>query len=295
MRDNVLGSVWSQDGNQFLPVSSIVSTIPMGEIYSVGRDGFGRIMFEKKDRILDQLYELPSSLAESIINEIKKFWGKKEVYNSFNLIWKRGILLHGNPGIGKTSITNLVINFFLKENGVVLYSKRASNLTEALPLFRERHPSVPLLVVLEDIDQYVDYDEEDLLALIDGENQVENIVYMATTNYFADLPDRISNRPGRFDIIREATPPSKEVRFQYFKAKFEFITADPLLVEKMINDSEGFTFSQLKEFIINIFCLETDYNEALERVKKFTFVDEPNNSDSPAKCGEVTCSMDSTN
>jgi len=55
-----------------------------------------------------------------------------------------------------------------------------------------------------------------VLNLLDGVKQVDNIIYIATTNYPELLEERILNRPSRFDRRFHIGTPSAEVRKFYF-------------------------------------------------------------------------------
>ena len=67
----------------------------------------------------DELCLLPGSKIEEILAEADSFWERKEVFKEYNFIHKRGILLEGPAGTGKTSIINLLCEKLVNSGGVV--------------------------------------------------------------------------------------------------------------------------------------------------------------------------------
>ena len=60
-----------------------------------------------------------------------------------------------------------------------------------------------------------------LLNLLDGKFQLDNVVFLATTNYAEDLAERVINRPSRFDVVYEVGLPDKMVRECYITKKLK--------------------------------------------------------------------------
>ena len=78
---------------------------------------------------------------------------------------------------------------------------------------REIEPDRKIILILEDIDNFINVDKAlltKLLQILDGSNKLDNIITIATTNYQEKLEERIANRPSRFDRRYEIGLPSKE-------------------------------------------------------------------------------------
>ena len=88
-------------------------------------------------------------------------------------------------------------------------------------------------------------------------NQLENIVYLATTNYPEQLEDRIINRPSRFDRRYEIGLPSYEVRLEYIKKK---VLDDNIDVEKWAKDTDDLSIAHIKELILSVLVYGVKYD-----------------------------------
>ena len=221
----------------------------------------------------DELYELPTAEIGEILTDIKAFWKKAELYKSYKLMHKRGILLYGDPGCGKSGILQLCMIHIIRElSGIVINIKNEDSIKayiEMVPKLRQIEPDRPLVVMIEDIDSVAgdsNYSTSVLLNILDGIKQIENVVYIATTNYPEKLEERITNRPSRFDRRYYVAPPSREVRKSYLLNKIgeNKITID---IEKWLDDTADLSMSHLKELFISVVLLDNKYENAIEHLK----------------------------
>jgi predicted AAA+ superfamily ATPase len=221
----------------------------------------------------DELYELPTVEIGEILSDIKSFWKKSDLYKSYKLMHKRGILLYGDPGCGKSGILQLCMMHIIKElSGVVINIKNEDSIkayVEMVPKLRQIEPERPLVVIIEDIDSVAgdsNYSTSVLLNILDGIKQIENVVYIATTNYPEKLEERITNRPSRFDRRYYVAPPSREVRKSYLENKIGNNETE-IDIEKWLDDTEDLSMSHLKELFISVVLLDNKYENAIEHLK----------------------------
>jgi hypothetical protein len=223
----------------------------------------------------DELYELPTEEISIILEDLRKFWAREEVYKKYKLMHKRGILLYGDPGCGKSGILQLCMKHIIDNvGGMVINIKDDEAVRGYMDLIenlREVEPNRPLIVIIEDIDAIANegsYVTSQLLNMLDGIKQIENVTYIATTNYPEKLAERITNRPSRFDRRYYISPPKKDVRLAYLKNKAESV--DPVFeidYNKWVEDTEGMSISHLKELFISVVVMENSYEDSIKSLK----------------------------
>lgn len=259
------------DNKIFKPVTKTQKTLPSG-MYRIhhGQEG---IYFAKEDFVTDELIKFNDSKSYFIVKEIEKFWTLKEKYSKYGLVHKRGFLLHGPPGGGKTSTIALVTESMINNNGLVFICQNMKSLEIAIKSVREVEKERKILVMLEDVDELLTLGQEHyLLNLLDGASQVDNVVYIATTNYPERLPERLKNRPCRFDYIVEIGYPSKEHRKIYLESKVGNSTFTDINGETydLSSLTEGFTFAHLRDLIASVYCLELPVKDTIQRLTQMS-------------------------
>jgi AAA+ superfamily predicted ATPase len=106
---------------------------------------------------LDNLI-LAADLKESLRVDVVRFYASKETYAGYRIPWKRGILLVGPPGNGKTHLIKALINSL---DVPCLYVKSFKNPCgtdhDAIrSVFARVRQTVPCILVLEDLDSLID-------------------------------------------------------------------------------------------------------------------------------------------
>lgn len=251
-----------------------VTKLPSG-LYEIKWDSAkGCHVMQRQKMNLDELYELPSEEIQSIIDDIQRFWEKKDVYKKYNFVHKRGILLYGDPGCGKSGIIQLCCkNIIEKEKGIIINIKDEEGVkefTEFIQTFRKIEPDRSIIVILEDIDSLAGedrYSTTKLLNILDGIKQIENVVYLATTNYPEKLQERITNRPSRFDRRFRVEMPTKEIRESYLKAKLSEEDLSRINLNEWIKASDGMSLAHLKELVISVIVMGKTFEESIESIK----------------------------
>ena len=267
---------WSILQNEtFAPSYVSIPQIPAGLYEITWSSSIQSHVMVKQKLNIDELYELPSPEIQSILSDIQLFWDKKTVYKEYNFVHKRGILLWGDPGCGKSGIIQLCIKKLIeKEKGIVINIKEEEdfkNFIEFIPTLRKIEPERPLIVILEDIDSLASedrYSTTKLLNILDGVKQIENVVYIATTNYPEKLQERITNRPSRFDRRYKVEMPSNEIRRSYIKNKLSDQDISNIDIDRWVKETDNMSLSHLKELIISVVVMGKDFDEALNSLKE---------------------------
>jgi len=253
-------------GRKFYPIQESSPLLPAG-YYTTSEDRMGHHL-EKKSNDISEFLRFEGSPAEVIIGEFKSFWDKKELYNKMGEVHKRGFMLWGPPGGGKTSISSIIINDFIdRDNGIVI-EYDPEHTMQTYEDFRLVEPNRKVMIVIEDIDTWCGHDgiEYSLLQFLDGNIKYSNTIILSTTNFPERLPDRLINRPSRFDRVTYIGMPSEGERKHYIDSKAK--TSDDKMKEKMLKDTNNFTFAHIKELILSIEVFDLDYKETLKRLNK---------------------------
>lgn len=233
--------------------------------YRIGRDDFG-LFLSRIDILSDDIVELPEASHMRVLEGIRKFWASRARYIKHGLIYKRGVLLWGPPGGGKTVTSQLLMNEIVeKHDGIVLLINNPSWAVEVLQFLRAIEPQRPIIAVLEDVDEIVrEHSEHSLLAMLDGEHQIDNVVYVATTNHPERLGARIVNRPSRFDERIKIGMPSAAARLAYLRKACGSLD---IPLDQWVADTEGLSIAHLRELVVAVVCLEQDYSVVIERLR----------------------------
>lgn len=222
------------------------------------------LRFQKIETRTDALYMFKGSAMNGILEEIKRFWTLRDNFQKLGLLHNRGILMYGPPGTGKTCLIKQVSEQMIKQGDIMIHARNLGPVLGALPVLREVEPDRKLVVVFEDMDEYIGYDERNMLQLLDGDSSVDNVLFLGTTNYIEKFPARLL-RPGRFDKKVQVSYPPYEGRLVYLRHKLKGIEEDEK-IQEIARKTRGFSFGHLREFVISAYAFENDIDETIGRL-----------------------------
>jgi ATPases of the AAA+ class len=173
---------------------------------------------------------LPDEVLKDIREDLDAFLMSRSLYkNDLELTWRRGYMLVGPPGNGKTLLVRKVCEYYGLEHFDI---RKAIERDGSLCLDKTHECSIdyflypeeekPRVCVLEDIDKFVSFQSgevdrdhstislHDLLKGLDGIDQTDDIILFATTNFPDILHEALIGRPGRFDKIYKIDKPNQE-------------------------------------------------------------------------------------
>ena len=267
-------SCWSNLKNdEYAPAYVTVPKVPSG-VYEIGwNSNLQTFTLKKQPFKTDELYHLPSYEIMDILKDIDNFWNRVDVYKKYNFIHKRGILMYGEPGCGKSGIIQLISQQIIKNDGLVINIKDEEDVerfTSFIGTFRKIEPKRPLIVLLEDIDSLAGEGRSQtarLLNILDGVKQIEGVVYIATTNYPEKLQERITNRPSRFDRRYKVELPNEEIRRAYINHKLSDDDLKNVDVDLWVSKTDGMSLSHLKEVVVSVIVMGRTFEETMDNLE----------------------------
>ena len=266
---------WSNLKNdEYAPAYITATQVPSGVYEIVWNGNLQTHTLKKQPFKTDELYHLPSPEIMDILKDIENFWDRVDKYKQYNFIHKRGILMYGDPGCGKSGIIQLIAQDLIKRNGIVINVKDEEDVekfTAFIPTFRKIEPNRPLVVILEDIDSIAGenrFQTARLLNILDGVKQIEGVVYIATTNYPEKLQERITNRPSRFDRRYKVELPNDDIRRAYIRHKLNDEDISNIDIEEWVKKTDGMSLSHLKEVVISVIVMGRTFEETINNLEE---------------------------
>ncbi|MBO0817988.1 MAG: 26S protease regulatory subunit [Actinobacteria bacterium] len=197
---------------------------------------------------------LPDGMLEHIERHIIGIadWSAELLSSGQHL--KRGLLLHGPPGTGKTHTVRYLTSRLASLTIILLTGGSIRFIDQAAALARRLQPS---MVVLEDVDlvaadrDYVPNGNPLLFSLLDAMDGIgadADVTFVLTTNRADILETALADRPGRVDLAVEIPRPDARCRERLLRLYAGNLTVDADLGQ-VAAGTAGVTASFLKEMI----------------------------------------------
>jgi AAA+ superfamily predicted ATPase len=237
--------------------------LPISKEILVFEDGYwskDKELFEAIQTATFDNLVLGSNLKKTIQDDLIDFLNVREEYENYDIPWKRGMLLIGPPGNGKSHTIKAAINkmqlpcLYVRSLDANYFSKTSHH--NIYRVFQQARQSAPCILVLEDIDSLIgDEDRSFFLNQLDGFTSNQGIMILATTNHPDRIDPAIINRPSRFDRKYHFELPALTERVAYINLWNDKFKLPMRLSDAAIADiaelTDGFSFAYLKELILS--------------------------------------------
>jgi len=213
-------------------------------------------------------------ILENIESDIRCFFDNKQFYVDNNLPRKRGLIVHGPHGNGKTSLVKDILTRY-KDTYRILIDCRIFDQSVSEYINKVFPENGDKIVVFEDVESISEGGDRayskrsSFLNFIDGPKTMENTLFLATTNH-PDLVDpALIDRPSRFDRIYKVDLPNEECRKQFLLKYFPELKKESKdVLDKYIQDTKDFSGAYFKELFIVTGIQKCSLPEAISNLRK---------------------------
>jgi ATPase family associated with various cellular activities (AAA) len=233
-----------------------VHNVYRGRVLEVGGSHFGETAFEVRDlpEVGRDGIVLPPGVLERIERHTLTFGEQADRLRDAGRHVKRGLLLHGAPGTGKTLTAMYLANRMPERTVLILTGGGLGAIGPACEMARGLAPS---MVVLEDVDLVaLDRDEYtsnallfELLNEMDGMQADLDVVFLLTTNRPDRLESALAARPGRVDMAVELPLPDADGRRQLIALYSRALELRAGNLADVISKTEGASPAFIRELL----------------------------------------------
>ena len=171
-----------------------------------------------------------------------------EIYSNLGVTVPNGLLLLGDPGLGKTLMANCLIKASKRKHFTCRKLKPDGDFVNHIKsVFDEAVKNAPSIVFLDDLDKYANGDRhhknsEEFVTVQSCVDEVKgkNVFVLATVNDTFAIPDSLI-RAGRFDVQIKVEPPrgedAEKIIEYYIKQKNFVSSVDIKTIARLLNNS----------------------------------------------------------
>jgi hypothetical protein len=230
-----------------------------GQVVSFGGEMFGphgaALQFHQRPVLDRAALVLPDGALDEIERQVLGVAAHRDRLRDAGQHLKRGLLLHGPPGTGKTHTVRYLMSRLDGVTIVILSGGALRMIGLACSVARSLTPS---LVVIEDVD-LIGEDRGmnpgahpllfQLLNEMDGLGEDLDVAFLLTTNRVELLEHALAQRPGRVDQAVEIPLPQAAERRRLIELYRGGLELDDAGLDDVVERTSGVTASFLKELL----------------------------------------------
>ena len=197
---------------------------------------------------------LPQDIIDRIERHTLAFSEHADQLRAAGRHLKRGLLLYGVPGTGKTLSVMYLSQLMPDRTVLLLTGESLGAIGPACEMARELAPA---MMVIEDVDLVAEERGHgrpttllfELLNQMDGLNEDADIVFVLTTNRPEAIEPALASRPGRIDLAVRLPLPDAAGRNQLLDLYAQGLELDVRDREKFVAETDGTTPAFIRELL----------------------------------------------
>jgi hypothetical protein len=231
-----------------------------GQVLSLGgsdfEPGVGGITFHRRPALTPDDLVLPAGVLERVQRHVAGVARHSDRLRAHGQHLKRGLLLHGPPGTGKTHTVRYLVGALPGLTVVLLAGPAIRFVSEAARMARALQPA---LVVLEDCDLVAESRDHHrggdqpllfaVLEALDGLSDDADVAFLLTTNRVDVLEPALAQRPGRVDLAVEVPLPDAAARRRLIHLYARDLPFSAAALDRAAERGEGTAASFAKELV----------------------------------------------